>query len=64
MKEVSLENCVWCRGTGNGAEHVLDTPYPCTDCEGTGYKEGKRAEKYFDYFMEQKEKELTEKGLL
>jgi DnaJ-class molecular chaperone len=64
MEEVSLEKCKWCNGTGNGASHIMDTSYPCPDCEGTGYKEGKRAERYFDYLMEEKEKELVEKGLL
>lgn len=64
MEEVSLEKCKWCNGTGNGAVEVMDTPYPCMDCEGTGYKEGKKAEKYSNYLLDKKEKELIEKGLL
>ncbi len=55
MEEVSLEKCKWCNGTGNGASHIMDTPYPCPDCEGTGYKEGKRAEWYIDYLMDYSE---------
>ncbi|WP_289141513.1 hypothetical protein [uncultured Brevibacillus sp.] len=58
MQEVSLEKCKWCNGTGNGAAHFNDTPYDCPDCEGTGYKHGKKAERYFDFLVEQQESSI------
>ena len=61
IERVSLEKCKWCNGTGNGASHIMDTSYPCPDCEGTGYKEGKRAELYLDYLMEERHKEEMNK---
>lgn len=64
MEIVSLERCEWCSGTGNGATHIMDTRYPCTDCEGTGFKEGERAEKYSNFLMDKEEKELVLQGSL
>lgn len=61
MKEVSLENYPWCSGTGTDTSIAIS---PCFDCEATGYKEGKRAEAYFYYLIDQKEKKMIEKGLL
>lgn len=61
MKEVPLDNCKWCNGSGSDGEYGQ---FPCFDCEATGYEYGKNAEKYFEYQMNEMEKKLIEKGLL
>lgn len=39
-QSISLEKCKYCEGTGSYGEWGV---YPCTDCERTGFKYGKKA---------------------
>ena len=52
MKVVDLTECKWCNGSGYQREDLFDTGYDCPDCEGTGFKYGKKAEEYQDYMIE------------
>lgn len=61
FEPISLEKCSWCNGSGRDGEYGM---YPCFDCEETGFKEGKKAERYNDYLIEKEEQELIKKGLL
>ena len=47
MENITMENCNWCRGSGREDGHL-----PCPDCQGTGYRYGKAAERYLDELMD------------
>lgn len=47
MENITTESCNWCRGSGREDGHL-----PCPDCQGTGYRYGKAAERYFDELMD------------
>lgn len=36
---ITTEKCKWCEGSGIDSDGVaIGNPYPCSDCEGTGFK--------------------------
>lgn len=36
---ITTEKCKWCEGSGIDSDGVaMGNPYPCSDCEGTGFK--------------------------
>lgn len=47
MEKIPMDNCEWCKGSGREDGHL-----PCPDCEGTGYKYGKRAEASMDALLD------------
>ena len=55
LDETLFEQCKWCNGSGNDGTGV------CPDCECTGLKGGKYAEKRFDDFVEQMYQDYQEK---
>ena len=50
MTNISLEKCPWCNGSGSTTQdgYIFSTHCPCPDCEGTGFKYGRVAEKEWE----------------
>lgn len=55
MTNISLEKCPWCNGSGSTTQdgYIFSTHYPCQDCEGTGFKYGRVAEKEWERQVEE-----------
>ena len=62
MTNISLEECPWCNGSGSTTQdgYIFSTHYPCPDCEGTGFKYGKRAEKEWERQVEERWRKADE----
>jgi RecJ-like exonuclease len=56
MTNISLEKCPWCDGSGSTTQdgYIFSTHYPCPDCEGTGFKYGRVAEKEWERQVEER----------
>lgn len=59
MSEITADKCEWCDGSGVDSEGIqLGNPYPCIDCEGTGFKQKEKGKSLYYKQMDEEEKRL------
>lgn len=58
MTNISLEKCPWCNGSGSTTQdgYIFSTHYPCPDCQGTGFKYGRAAEKEWERLLKEQDR--------
>ncbi|WP_368900749.1 hypothetical protein [Oceanobacillus oncorhynchi] len=65
MTKVPLDKCEWCNGSGVDSDGIsVGNPYPCTDCEGTGFKYGEEAMREELRLANEEGDRLERKGLI